>query len=991
MKELLKTRCKKMPKEETKNLWQRWDAEVEKFKNARKNLPPDTTIRQWQRYLMFIFMQELSKNVLSEKESLDSILDRIIEAIQVACGFKRVRVYLVKEGDKDKKKLYLYRTSKGHKPIIRNFVLEMETEEDDAVDTLLVDKEPLAVDNAAKIKLVRRKDLNIEGPYSAIPLLVENMPYGLICADTAVMPAEGTPIFSYPESREYFDTFARAIMAAIENREIFDQRNQKIKQLELVDKFAEMIQSETEKEKLLNALIEYSVNLVGAAGGHLKLKNKETGEWNWAAVYGKDMAPTKITKPKRLDFFNLVLKDRKALLINDLANHPLMKKNLEYLKKQNHKEYLRRLGNRKSALIVPLVKHTGEIIGVLDVHSKHKNKFSELDKENLLALVNSVIYAVDKIQQLDRQYELLTLRDEFLEMLKNVVVKAYSLNTVLEILRDSCYRLVNPRNAKIVCLAIKDPHSNELTSPSVKCLKAEKNCISCFKEKRIIKGTLNKKEPQKGKNDLAIPILLKDQVIGVLYLQGEEKIDLTENEKKILEIITNTAAILIEAARAYEIKIKQGRALYEAGQFTAKMRDLEEWFNPVMEKVMDIIGRENKNCLLVMVDHESGKERFLIKGSSDLDIEGEKIPVKDTFFNLEIPMERSLCGLVKKEKKIRIIHDVKENKKFDQNDPGKLPFFKKDFGDIGHKVETSAEVAIPLKIKEGTKEERIIGFLVIDSIIPGDFRELDLQFIETIADYLAIAIHNQRLYEERARYQEDFYSLDRSLALQAFMKSFIHDITAPVQEIRSQTSIMKIDGEAGWEENLDQLEYLSDKLLSSYDEVVKDFARPFSEPVTVCIREIIVNSLETVEKTRGLGIPIKGNFWNSDINIECYSVFIEMAFRAIINNAIRYSQGLEPRTRYLKIDVKSNNENNLVTISFESSTIERIPPEKLKEIFRPFVRIISKDQGHGLGLSLAFECINLHNGEIKAENVEGKSAVRFLITLPRNLKIKKEF
>ena len=44
-----------------------------------------------------------------------------------------------------------------------------------------------------------------------------------------------------------------------------------------------------------------------------------------------------------------------------------------------------------------------------------------------------------------------------------------------------------------------------------------------FKEKRIIKGALNKMEPHKGKNDLAIPIPFKDQVIGVLYLQGEDK------------------------------------------------------------------------------------------------------------------------------------------------------------------------------------------------------------------------------------------------------------------------------------------------------------------------------------------------------------------------------------------------------------------------------------------------------------------------------------
>jgi hypothetical protein len=84
-----------MLQENTANSWKRWEKEVVKFKKAIKDCPPDTTIRHWRRYLMFIFMQELSKNVLNDDESIVSIIDRIIEALQVACGFKRVRVYSV--------------------------------------------------------------------------------------------------------------------------------------------------------------------------------------------------------------------------------------------------------------------------------------------------------------------------------------------------------------------------------------------------------------------------------------------------------------------------------------------------------------------------------------------------------------------------------------------------------------------------------------------------------------------------------------------------------------------------------------------------------------------------------------------------------------------------------------------------------------------------------------------------------------------------------
>jgi K+-sensing histidine kinase KdpD len=286
----------------------------------------------------------------------------------------------------------------------------------------------------------------------------------------------------------------------------------------------------------------------------------------------------------------------------------------------------------------------------------------------------------------------------------------------------------------------------------------------------------------------------------------------------------------------------------------------------------------------------------------------------------------------------------------------------------------------------------MIGVLVIDSIIPNDFKDFDLKFHETIANSLAIAIHNQKIYAEHARYQEERFSLDRSLALQAFMISFFHDITAPVQEIRSRINILGMQRESKWKDNLALLEELSEKLLFSYNEFVKDFTRPFSEPVRTSIREIIENSLENVERTKGLGInKIEGNFENSEINIECYMVFVEMAFRSIINNAVKYSRGVEPEDRYLKINVNTNNGDNLVIVSFESSSEEEIPHGKLSEIFKPFARFSKIEQGQGLGLSLAAECINFHNGEIYAENVKGKSAVRFIISLPQTLRIKKEY
>lgn len=225
------------------NLWQRWEKEVEKFKRelSAKDSPPPVVIRHWRRHLLFIFMQELSKNILDEQETFDSIIDRIIVAIQVGCGFECVRFYRVTD-----KIIYLDRISEGHDPVDKKKLRLPIGVKDDAAETLFTG-EPLLLEDADKSNLKFREYLNLKGPYAAIPLFVEGKPLGVISANISHSGKPEENILWSPEYFDQVDTFARHIMASIGNRKIFEQRNQKIKQLKLIDKFAKLIQSETLK------------------------------------------------------------------------------------------------------------------------------------------------------------------------------------------------------------------------------------------------------------------------------------------------------------------------------------------------------------------------------------------------------------------------------------------------------------------------------------------------------------------------------------------------------------------------------------------------------------------------------------------------------------------------------------------------------------------------------------------------------------------------
>ncbi|MGK2862642.1 MAG: sensor histidine kinase, partial [Chitinophagaceae bacterium] len=60
-----------------------------------------------------------------------------------------------------------------------------------------------------------------------------------------------------------------------------------------------------------------------------------------------------------------------------------------------------------------------------------------------------------------------------------------------------------------------------------------------------------------------------------------------------------------------------------------------------------------------------------------------------------------------------------------------------------------------------------------------------------------------------------------------------------------------------------------------------------------------------------------------------------------------------------------------------------IPQKVLNKIFQPFFTTKPTGQGTGLGLSLAYDIVKAHGGELKVETKEGKGSV-FNIQIPIN-------
>ncbi|HKG67920.1 MAG TPA: ATP-binding protein, partial [Segetibacter sp.] len=65
-----------------------------------------------------------------------------------------------------------------------------------------------------------------------------------------------------------------------------------------------------------------------------------------------------------------------------------------------------------------------------------------------------------------------------------------------------------------------------------------------------------------------------------------------------------------------------------------------------------------------------------------------------------------------------------------------------------------------------------------------------------------------------------------------------------------------------------------------------------------------------------------------------------------------------------------------------------IPQKAVDKIFQPFFTTKPTGQGTGLGLSLSYDIIKAHGGEIKVESKEGEGA-KFIFMLPAEEALKK--
>jgi diguanylate cyclase (GGDEF)-like protein len=220
------------------------------------------------------------------------------------------------------------------------------------------------------------------------------------------------------------------------------------------------------------------------------------------------------------------------------------------------------------------------------------------------------------------------------------------------------------------------------------------------------------------RSELAIPLMVRDEVVGVLDLQSDRLDYFDKDTIELLTLFSTQASMALQNARLYSLERQRARqleAINVIAQQSTAVLDLED----LLSRVCDVIQRSFQVAHVSLFLREEG-DLVLRAHHGALTL---RVPQGGRFSASSEPWARILetSGTVI-EKNLSAAPDA-------------VKFF----------AETASRMSIPL-VSFG----QTLGVLALHSSQPDAFREADLQSLESVADICATSIQNAH-YVERVK------------------------------------------------------------------------------------------------------------------------------------------------------------------------------------------------------------------------------------------------
>jgi len=308
-------------------------------------------------------------------------------------------------------------------------------------------------------------------------------------------------------------------------------------------------------------------------------------------------------------------------------------------------------------------------------------------------------------------------------------------------------------------------------------------------------------------------------------------------------------------------------------------------------------------------------------------------------------------------------------------------------------VET-ADILNPLLKQKGIRsllgvpllvEGRVIGVMHVGRFTSHQFTGDDTRLLQLVADRIALAIDNARLFEDERSARREAEAA--SSAKDEFLTTISHELRTPLTPIIGWVHMIRngvlpekeaLHGLSVIEKNSHALKRLINDLLDmsailSGKMRMEEFAVPLEEVLCEA-----VESVRLIAATRDIGVDLVFRArWNGIVTGD--RARLVQVFLNLLDNAIKFSS---PGGRVL-VEAEAVDGEAVVTVRDNG---QGISPEFLPFVFARFRQADgSKTRVHGglgLGLALVKSFVESHHGKVEAESGGDGQGSLFRVRLP---------
>jgi sigma-B regulation protein RsbU (phosphoserine phosphatase) len=231
------------------------------------------------------------------------------------------------------------------------------------------------------------------------------------------------------------------------------------------------------------------------------------------------------------------------------------------------------------------------------------------------------------------------------------------------------------------------------------------------------------------RSELAVPLIVKNKVIGVVDIQSEYPEFFTADHQRLLELVASRVAVAVENARLYTRVSRQAETLTVLNEISREITSILD-LDDLLERIGHLMKRVIDFQMFTILLWNDRRERLEHRFS--------------TRYGERITRERTISlgdGIIGSAAQLR--------------EPVLAPDVRKDPRYVAENPETRSELAVPLIYKG-----KVIGVVDLEHTRLNYFTEDHQRTLGTLAAQVAISIANARLYQ---RIHEEEQRMERDL------------------------------------------------------------------------------------------------------------------------------------------------------------------------------------------------------------------------------------